>query len=161
MAGGGAQQRTMPVAGFVSLGSNNIPANRVAAFQRGLSETGYVEGQNVTVEYRWAENQADQLPTLAADLIRRRLAKVHPLPTFTQTRVAADAAWSVQPPLRGEGDGAAGAVPPSHTPPNVSPSLFRVSRPQAPAASELEVGFDRGAGPAGVVGHDLVQKVMR
>ena len=64
-----AQQPTMPVIGFLDSGSAAAFAARVAAFHRGLSETGYVEGQNVAIEYRWAEDHYDRLPTLAADLV--------------------------------------------------------------------------------------------
>jgi putative tryptophan/tyrosine transport system substrate-binding protein len=68
-----AQQPAMPVIGFISLGSAGLYQGYVAAFHKGLGETGYVEGRNVTVEYRWAENQYDRLPALAADLVRRRV----------------------------------------------------------------------------------------
>src|SRR6516162_1407497 len=71
-----AQQPAVPVIGFVNVGSANAAADGVRAFRKGLSETGYVEGQNVTVEYRYAEYQYDRLPALAADLVRRRVAAI-------------------------------------------------------------------------------------
>jgi putative tryptophan/tyrosine transport system substrate-binding protein len=66
----------MPVIGFVSAGSAGAEGFAGAAFRKGLSETGYVAGQNVVVEYRYAENQLDRLPALAADLVRRRVAVI-------------------------------------------------------------------------------------
>ena len=68
----GAQQKAMPVIGFVSSRSPGESAPNVAAFRQGLSETGYVEGQNVAIEYRGAESQYDRLPALAAELVARR-----------------------------------------------------------------------------------------
>jgi putative ABC transport system substrate-binding protein len=56
---------------FVSAGSADAPAGSVAEFRKGLKETGYVEGQNVTVEYHWLDGQYDRLPALVADLVRR------------------------------------------------------------------------------------------
>ena len=68
-----AQQATLPVVGFVNPGSADAGADNIAAFRKGLGETGYVEGQNVTVEYHWLEGQYDRLPALMADLVRRRV----------------------------------------------------------------------------------------
>jgi putative ABC transport system substrate-binding protein len=68
-----AQRPTMPVIGFLSGVSPGPFAQRLAAFRRGLSETGTVEGSNVAIEYRWAEGQYDRLPTLATDLVGRRV----------------------------------------------------------------------------------------
>jgi putative tryptophan/tyrosine transport system substrate-binding protein len=71
-----AQQLAMPVVGFVRDGSADGNARFVAAFRKGLSENGYTDGQNVTVEYHWLEGQSDRLPGLMADLVRRRVAVI-------------------------------------------------------------------------------------
>jgi len=68
-----AQQKAMPVIGVLGLASPGPYAPFVAAFHRGLSETGYVEGQNLAIEYRWAEGRYDRLPALAADLVGRKV----------------------------------------------------------------------------------------
>src|SRR5262245_27499551 len=68
-----AQQAAMPVIGFLSGVSSDGFSERIRAFRQGLKETGYVEGESVMVAYRWAENQIDQLPALAADLVARRV----------------------------------------------------------------------------------------
>src|SRR5262245_38479956 len=66
-----AQQAAMPVVGFLSSGTPEGLAHLTSAFRQGLNEAGYVEGRNVTIEYRWAEGQYDRLPALAADLVRQ------------------------------------------------------------------------------------------
>jgi putative ABC transport system substrate-binding protein len=63
-----AQQPAMPVVGFINVTSAQSYARQLAAFLKGLGETGYVEGRNVAIEYRWAEGQNDRLPALVADL---------------------------------------------------------------------------------------------
>jgi putative ABC transport system substrate-binding protein len=68
-----AQQKATPVVGYLANGSPGPSAPLVAAFRQGLSETGYVEGQNVAIEYRWAEGRYDRLPALTADLVARKV----------------------------------------------------------------------------------------
>jgi putative ABC transport system substrate-binding protein len=71
-----AQRPAMPVVGLLLGGTPEADSYRVDAVRRGLAETGYVEGQNVALEYRWAENQYERLPVLAADLVRRQVAVI-------------------------------------------------------------------------------------
>src|SRR5262249_513921 len=68
-----AQEKAIPVIGYLSSGSPGPAAPFAAAFRQGLRETGYVEGQNLAIEYRWAENNYDRLPALAADLVARKV----------------------------------------------------------------------------------------
>src|SRR5262245_46513379 len=71
-----AQQQAMPVIGFLGSAAPEPFAGHLAVFRQSLGERGYVEGRNVAIEYRWAENQYDRLPALAADLVRRRVAVI-------------------------------------------------------------------------------------
>ena len=68
-----AQQAAMPVIGYLESRSPDGMTDRLRAFRQGLKDTGYVEGENVRIEYRWAENQVDRLPMLAAELVRQRV----------------------------------------------------------------------------------------
>src|ERR1700737_2946900 len=68
-----AQQRAMPGIGYLHFASPSPTLLQAADFHRGLGETGYVEGENVAIEYRWAERHYDQLPALAADLVSRKV----------------------------------------------------------------------------------------
>src|SRR5262245_34074208 len=71
-----AEQPMMAVVGFINSGSAEPLAPMVAGFQRGLSEAGYVEGRNLAIEFRWADNLYDRLPGLATDLVRRQVAVI-------------------------------------------------------------------------------------
>ena len=71
-----AQEPAMPVIGLLSPTWPDTLGDRLLAFRRGLAETGYVEGHNVAIEYRWAEGQFDRMPELAADLVRRQVSVI-------------------------------------------------------------------------------------
>src|SRR5262245_25304689 len=71
-----AQQRAMPAIGFLHSQSPDVFADTLRGFRQGLKEAGFVEGENVAIEFRWAENQFDRLPAMATDLVRRRVAAI-------------------------------------------------------------------------------------
>jgi ABC-type uncharacterized transport system substrate-binding protein len=98
-----AQQAAMPVVGFINGGSADGSARFAAAFRKGLNETGYVEGQNVTVEYNWLEGQYDRVPALMADLVRRHVAVIA-TPSLATVALAAKAATATIPIVFGIGE---------------------------------------------------------
>jgi len=91
-----AQQGSMPVIGLLSSRAKDGSAHLLAAFRRGLNETGYVEGQNVAIEYRWAEGKYDQLSSLADDLVRRQVSVIV-VPESSPGALAAKAATTATP----------------------------------------------------------------
>ena len=97
------QQPAMPVIGFLSSRSAGDSVSAVAAFRAGLAETGYVEGRNVAIEFRWAEGRFDRLPALAEELVRRPVAVLAPVAGY-QTPRAAQAATSTIPIVFGIGE---------------------------------------------------------
>jgi putative tryptophan/tyrosine transport system substrate-binding protein len=96
-----AQQSPMPVIGYLEAGSRETTREDVSAVRRGLSDTGHVQGRNLGIEYRWAENQYDRLPALAADLVRRRVAVI--VAAGIEAALPAKAATTIIPIVFGTG----------------------------------------------------------
>ena len=90
-----AQQTAMPVIGFLNQEASELTANNVTGFRKGLSETGFIENRNVTIEYRWGEARYEQLPQLAAELVNRKVAVI--ASAFFPATLAAKAATSTIP----------------------------------------------------------------
>ena len=88
-----AQQPAMPTVGFLGSGSPQPMGRLVAAFRQGLAKAGYVEGQNVAIDFRWAEDKLDRLPALAADLVQRHVAVI--VGPNTTMRAAQDATSTI------------------------------------------------------------------
>jgi putative tryptophan/tyrosine transport system substrate-binding protein len=97
-----AQQPAMPVIGYLEAGLPEASANLVAAFRKGLSEHGYVEGRNVAIEFRWAYNENERLPELVADLVHRRV-QIIVVPVSTPAAIAAKNATTTIPIVFGTG----------------------------------------------------------
>ena len=115
-----AQQRGMPVVGYLYGGLPETAARFVPAFRKGLAETGYIDGQNVGIEYRWANNNFSRVPELAADLVRRRVAVLYVLGS-TSAVLAAKAAtttfrlYSGPPPTPSRPVSSPGSIAPAAT----------------------------------------------
>src|SRR5262249_21774638 len=90
-----AQQPAIPIVGYLSTNSREGGTERAAAFRGGLQQSGYVEGQNVAIEYRWADEQAERLPALAADLVQRHVSVIAAV--TTPAALAAQAATTITP----------------------------------------------------------------
>src|SRR5262245_18826590 len=99
-----AQQLAMPVIGFLALPSRDTFGFLVDAFHLGLGETGYVEGKNVAVEYRWADNQVDRVPALATDLVGKRVAVIVAVGGLAVARAAKAATATIQSLFNVAGD---------------------------------------------------------
>ena len=97
-----AQRLALPVIGFLHPGFSESNESRMASFRKGLNETGYIDGENVAIEFRWAHDQTDRLPDLAADLVRRKVAVIA-TPGSTTSTHAAKAATSTIPIVFGIG----------------------------------------------------------
>jgi putative tryptophan/tyrosine transport system substrate-binding protein len=100
----GAQQASVPVVGYLNAGYSGATINFVAAFRKGLSETGFSEGRNLAIEYRFAENQFDRLPELVADLVHRHVSVIAVLGGGLVGVLAAKAATATIPIVFGTGD---------------------------------------------------------
>src|SRR5579859_7293361 len=97
-----AQKAAIPVVGYLFAGSPEQTTHLLSAFRQGLSEAGYIEGQNVAIEYRWAHTDNSRLPELAADLVRRRVTVIV-TPASTPAALAAKAATTTIPIVFGIG----------------------------------------------------------
>jgi putative tryptophan/tyrosine transport system substrate-binding protein len=142
-----AQQAAMPVIGYLGLSSPETGAISVASFRQGLGEAGYVEGRNVTIEFRWAQNERDRLPELAADLVRRRVAII--VSTPLSAALAAKAVTTTIPIVFGaSGD------------PVRSGLVASLNRPGGNVTGASDMNIELGAKRLGVL-HELLPRAAR
>jgi putative tryptophan/tyrosine transport system substrate-binding protein len=99
-----AQQPALPVVGFLNSGSSDTSGHYVAAFERGLNETGYVNGRNFTIDFRWADGRNDRLPALAAELVRRHVAVLVAVGGSVSSQAAKMATSTIPIVFAGSGD---------------------------------------------------------
>ena len=142
-----AQQSVIPVIGYLCGSSPASRAHLVTAFRRGVRESGYVEGQNVAIEYRWAQDQYHQLPDLAADLVRRKVAVIAAIDTPSAT--AAKAATTTLPIVFASGGD-----------PVREGLVASLNRPSSNVTGVSFMGSDLGAKQLGLM-HDLLPGAVR